>query len=106
MARRLTTEAVLVELELDEDFDADEPMMEDSDDEFDYDEDVQLEDVEKDDDDSNSASPPHLPPSDTPRSSSDTLAGPPLSHQSPSLLSAHQWVLQSTSQSHQPTHSI
>ena len=46
-----------------------------SDDDFDDVEDVRLEDVEDDgdDDNSNSASPPHLPPNDTPRSSSDTL---------------------------------
>ena len=73
MARRLlTTEAVLEELEL-EDFDTDEPMMAGSDDEFDDIEDVYLEDVEDDDDDDNSAAPPHLPPRDTPSSSSDTL---------------------------------
>ena len=52
MARRLlSTEAVLEELELDDDFDVDEPMMAGSDDEFDDVEDVYLEDVEDDDDD-------------------------------------------------------
>ena len=67
MARKLlSTEAVLEELDLDEDFDDDEPMMAGSDDEFDDIEDVYLEDV---DDDSNTAAPPHLP---TPSSSSDT----------------------------------
>ena len=40
MARRLTTEAVVDELELDDDFD--EPIMEGSDDEFDDIEDVYL----------------------------------------------------------------
>ena len=74
MARRLlSTEAVLEELELDDDFDVDEPMMAGSDDEFD-DVDVYLEDVEDDDDDdSNGAAPPQLPPSDTQSSSSGSL---------------------------------
>ena len=72
MARRLlSTEAVLEELELDDDFDVDEPMMAGSDDEFDDIEDVYLEDVE-DDDDNNSAAPPLLPPSNTPSSRSDS----------------------------------
>ena len=55
-----------------------------------------LEDVDDDDDDSNIAASPHLPPSDTPSSSSDTLGGP---HQLPSLLLAYQWLLRLTSQS-------
>ena len=71
MARRLTTEDVLDELEH-EDLNADEPMMAGSDDEFDDIEDVYLEDVEDDDDDSNSATPPHHSPSDTPSSSSNS----------------------------------
>ena len=67
MARRMLSTAVLEELDLDEDFDDDEPMMIGSDDEFDDIEDVYLEDVEDDDDDdSNSAAPPHLPPNHTP----------------------------------------
>ena len=77
MARRLlSTEAVLEELELDDDLDVDEPMMAGSDDKF-YDiEDVYLEDVEEDDDDNNSAAQPLLPPSNTPSSRSDSP--PPL----------------------------
>ena len=74
MARRLlTTEAVLEELEVDQDFDADEPMMSGSEDEFDDVEDADLENGEDDDEDENkSAAPPHLPPSNS-SSSSDTL---------------------------------
>ena len=108
MARRLlSTEAVLEELELDDDFDVDEPMMAGSDDEFDDIEDVYLEDVEEDDDDNNSAAPPLLPPSNTPSSRSDSpLAGPLLSHLLPSLLLAHQWVLRLTFPSHQSTPAI
>ena len=66
MARRLTAEAVLEELELDDDFDADEPMMAGSDDEFDdIDDDVNFEDMSDDDDHSSEASaPPHHPDSD------------------------------------------
>ena len=74
MARRmLSTEAVLEELELDDDFDVDEPMMPGSDDEFDDVEDVYLEDVEDDDDESLGAAPPQPPPSDTQSSSSGSL---------------------------------
>ena len=65
---RLTTEAVLQELGLEDDYDADEPMMPGSDDEFSDLEDGYLEDVEDDDD---SDTPP--PPSDAPTPSSDTL---------------------------------
>ena len=65
MARRLTTEDVIDEIEH-EDLDVNEPMMAGSDDELDDIEDVYLEDVEEDDDDySNSATPPHHPPCDT-----------------------------------------
>ena len=65
MARRLTTEDVIDEVEH-EDLDVNEPMMAGSDDEFDDIEDVYLEDVEEDDHDySNSATPPHHPPCDT-----------------------------------------
>ena len=63
---RLTTEAVLQELGLEDDYDADEPMMPRSD-EFSDLEDGYLEDVEDDDSDT----PP--PPSDAPTPSSDTL---------------------------------
>ena len=63
MARRLTAEAVLEELEQD-DFDDFEPMMPGSDDEF-----SDLEDVEDDD----IAAQRHLPPEDAPSSSSGTL---------------------------------
>ena len=77
MAKRLTTEDVLEELELEQDdFDADEPMMPGSDDEFSDLEDGHLEDIEDDDDGDNDIchSPSHPPPpSDTPGSSSDTL---------------------------------
>ena len=60
---RLTTEAMLQELGLEDDYDADEPMMPGSD-EF-----SDLEDVEDDDD---SDTPPPPPPSDAPTPSSDT----------------------------------
>ena len=59
MARRLlSTEAVLEELELDDDFDIDEPMMAGSDDNI---EDVYLEDVEDDDDNTQCCSTPPTP---------------------------------------------
>ena len=60
---RLTTEAVLQELGLEDDYDADEPMMPGSD-EF-----SDLENVEDDDSDT----PPPPPPSNAPTPSSDTL---------------------------------
>ena len=62
--------AVLEELELDDDFDLDEPMMAGSDDEFDDIEDVYLEDIEDNDNDS---APPQLTPSITQTSSSCSL---------------------------------
>ena len=69
MARRLTTEAVVDELELDDDFD--EPIMEGSDDEFDDIEDVYLEDAEEDNDgDNHGAAPPQPSPTDMRSSSS------------------------------------
>ena len=108
MARRLlSTEAVLEELKLDDDFDVDEPMMAGSDDEFDDIEDVYLEDVE-DDDDNNSAAPPlvYLPEIHQAQALTPPLAGPLLSHLLPSLLLAHQWVLWLTFQSHQLTPSF
>ena len=72
MARRLlSAEAVLEELEFDDDFDVDEPMMAGSDDVFDDIEDVYLEDVEEDDE-NNSAAPPLLPRNNTPSSCSDS----------------------------------
>ena len=86
MARKLlSTKAVLEEL--DEDFDV-----------------PYLEDVADDnDDDSNSTAPPHLPVIHQAQALTPSLAGPLLSHQLPSLLLAHQWVLRLTSQSHQLT---
>ena len=68
---RLTTEAVVQELGLEDDYDADEPMMPSSG-EFSDLEDGYLEDVE-DDDDSDTPPPPPPPPSDAPTPSSDTL---------------------------------
>ena len=106
MARRLLSiEAVLEELEVDDDFDVDEPMMAGSDNEFKDFEDVYLEDVENDDDDdSNGAAPPNpLPVTHKAQAQAPSLPGLPLLHPSPSLPSAHQWVLRSTSQSHQLT---
>ena len=102
MARRLTAEAVLEELELDDDFDADEPMMAGSDDEFDdIDDDVNFEDMSDDDDHSSEASaPPHhpIPTAMTMKvvrllTAIRPLPGLPLSSQSPSLPLVHQWVL-------------
>ena len=103
MARRLTTEAVVDELELDDDFD--EPIMEGSDDEFDDIEDVYLEDVEEgnDGDSDGLLHPNPLPLMCEVQARVLSLLGPLLSHLSPSLLSVHQWVLRSTFQSHQST---
>ena len=68
MARRLlSTEAVLEELELDDDFDIDEPMMAGSDDKFEDVGDMYLEDVEDD------AAPSQPPTNDTQSSSSGSL---------------------------------
>ena len=68
MARLMTTEEVVDELQLsDDDFDADEPMMPGSDDEF-----IDLEDIENDsDDDDDTSCTPTAPPTQT--STSATL---------------------------------
>ena len=87
---------MLEELELDDDFDVDEPMMAGSDDKFDDVEDVYLEDVEnEDDDDSNGGALPQPLPMmiHKAQAQAPSLPGLPLLHLSPSLLSAHQWVL-------------
>ena len=62
---RLTTEAVLQELGLEDDCDADEPMMPGNDAEF--------SDLEYMEDDDDNDTPPPPPPSDAPTPSSDTL---------------------------------
>ena len=96
---RLTAEAVLEELELNDDFDADEPMMAGSDDEFDdIDDDVNFKDMSDDDHSSEASAPPHhpdsdddegseAPDSDTPPSWSSTLKPVTITP------SVHQWVL-------------
>ena len=63
MARLLTTEGVLEELDLEDDYDDDEPMMPGSDDEF-----SDLEDVEDDDDNNDCDFPPPSSPNDQPGS--------------------------------------
>ena len=72
---RLTLEAVLEELDLEEDDFDDEPMMPGSDDEFSDLEEVCLEDAENDndDDDNGSVTLPQPPPTDTQGSSMDAL---------------------------------
>ena len=67
MARLMTTEEVVDELQLSDDFDADEPMMPGSDDEF-----SDLEDIENDSDDDDDTSSTPIAPT-TQSSTSATL---------------------------------